>query len=137
MMGEWRPTKVLVVDDAPPVRMLLRSYLGKLGVREETITLAQDGEEGIAAFDAVSPDLVFVDIEMPKKNGEETATYMLGKRPDLRVIVMTAVEESDVRVKQLRSWGVFAVLAKPVRLERVREVMDLIAEEHQNVQRIR
>lgn len=136
-MGEGRPSKVLIVDDAPPVRMLLRSYLGKLGIRDDAITLAQDGEEGIAAFDAGSPDLVFVDIEMPKKGGEETATYMLGKRPDLRVIVMTAVEESDARVKQLRSWGVFAVLPKPVRLERVRELLDLIEEEQRNVQRIR
>lgn len=136
-MRDGQPTNVLIVDDAPPVRMLLRSFLGKLGFRDEAITIACDGVEGIAAFDASTPDLVFVDIEMPRKGGEETATYMLEKRPDLKVIVMTAVEETDARVKQLRSWGAFAVLSKPVRLERVKDILALIEEEHRNVQRIR
>lgn len=131
------PRRILVVDDAPPVRLLLKTYLQKLGVRDSDILVAEDGEQGVAVFREGAPDVVFVDIEMPKKGGEETATEMLGERPDLKVVVMTAVEPTDARVKQLRSFGAFAVLTKPVRMDKVKEVLDRVDEEQSNLQRIR
>lgn len=128
---------ILVVDDAPPVRMMLQGYLAKLGIRPEDIRVAEDGVAGLDAFHAKTPDLVFVDIEMPRMGGEETATAMLTEKPDLKVVVMTGVEETDARVKQLRSWGAFAILPKPIRFERIKEVLELIAEDENQFDRIR
>lgn len=136
-MDGARSRKILIVDDAPPVRMMLKTFLGKIGLREELIDSAEDGEKGLESFERTPPDLVFMDIEMPRMGGEETATQMLAKRPDLKVVVMTGVDESDSRVKQLRSWGAFAVLSKPLRLEKVRALMELIDEEETDRIRIR
>lgn len=128
---------VLIVDDAPPVRLLLRTFLGKLGFEESQVALAENGEEGLAAFEAKVPDLVFMDIEMPRMGGEETATQMLTRKPELKVIIMTGVEEGDARVRQMRSWGAFAVLPKPLRLEKIKALIDLIEDEQSSVERIR
>jgi len=129
--------RILIVDDAPPVRLMLQAFLGKLGVRPEDVSMAEDGELGVAAFREKDPELVFVDIEMPKMGGEASATLMLTDRPDLKVVVMTGLEETDARVRQMRSWGAFAILPKPLRLEKVKAIMDLIEDEQNTVGRIR
>ena len=132
-----RSGRVLIVDDAPPVRLLLRSYLVKLGFRESEISVAENGAAGLEAFGQRTPDLVFMDVEMPVMGGEETATRMLAERPEMKIVVMTAVDETDARVKHLRSWGAFAVLPKPVRLDKLRSIVDLIEAEHSMIERIR
>lgn len=136
MMVERSP-RVLIVDDAPPVRALVRGFLMKLGYREADIRVACDGEEGLVVFRTHAPDIAFVDIEMPKMGGEDTAIRMLTERPDLKVVVMSAMDATDDRVKALRSFGACAVLAKPVRMDKLKEILDLLREEDNAFTRIR
>jgi CheY-like chemotaxis protein len=60
------PGTVLVIDDEPDVQIYLATLLEKEGFTVET---ASDGEEGFARAVAVKPDLIFLDIMMPKKTG--------------------------------------------------------------------
>ena len=59
-------TKILVVDDDLNICELLRMYLEKEGYEVKT---ANDGQDGITTFRMYEPDLVLLDIMMPKKDG--------------------------------------------------------------------
>lgn len=59
-------TKILVVDDEPDVRTYLRTLFAKAGYTVET---AGDGEEGLERARQTQPDLIFLDILMPKRTG--------------------------------------------------------------------
>ncbi|MGL6249383.1 MAG: response regulator, partial [Billgrantia desiderata] len=54
---------VLVVDDDPTIRLLIASGLQRKGYR---VLLAADGQEGLEVFDQHAPDLVLVDVSMPR-----------------------------------------------------------------------
>lgn len=64
MAGE----RILVVDDEPYLLRSLSFVLNKEGYVVETAT---DGEEGVTKYDAFNPDVVFLDLTMPRKNGYE------------------------------------------------------------------
>jgi len=63
--GSMAPT-ILVVDDEQDVRTYLRTLFAKAGY---TVEMAEDGEAGLAAAKKVRPDLIFLDIMMPKRTG--------------------------------------------------------------------
>ena len=60
--------KILVVDDDANICELLRLYLTKEGYQ---VTVANDGEEGLEKFNAVKPDMVLLDVMMPRMDGLE------------------------------------------------------------------
>ena len=66
--------KILVVDDDTNICELLRLYLTKEGYQ---VTVANDGEEGLEKFNQVKPDMVLLDVMMPKMDG---STRMQGFR---------------------------------------------------------
>ena len=60
--------KILVVDDDANICELLRLYLTKEGYQ---VTVANDGEEGLEKFNQVKPDMVLLDVMMPRMDGLE------------------------------------------------------------------
>ena len=60
------PPKILAVDDDPPIRDLLREVLAREGY---VVELAADGEGALTAYYSVQPDLVVLDVMLPKENG--------------------------------------------------------------------
>ena len=60
--------KILVVDDDTNICELLRLYLTKEGYQ---VTVANDGEEGLEKFNQVKPDMVLLDVMMPRMDGLE------------------------------------------------------------------
>jgi len=77
---------VLVVDDEPMVREVLTRYLEKDGFSVET---AADGEEALATFDRSAPDVVLLDLMLPRVDGLELLKRMRGRR-FAPVIMLTA-----------------------------------------------
>ena len=67
--------KILVVDDDANICELLRLYLTKEGYQ---VTVANDGEEGLEKFNAVKPDMVLLDVMMPRMDGFEKLKQMPG-----------------------------------------------------------
>lgn len=86
--------KILVVDDDANICELLRLYLTKEGYQ---VTTAGDGEEGLAQFEAVKPDMVLLDVMMPKMDGLEVCRRIRaqGKTP---VMMLTAKGETFDKV---------------------------------------
>jgi DNA-binding NarL/FixJ family response regulator len=89
--------RVLVVDDSEPFRRVLRSILqNKLELR--TIVEAQDGVEAIELAQALQPDLILLDIGLPKLNGIEAARRIRELAPRSKILFVS--QESSVEVVQ-------------------------------------
>lgn len=90
------PIRVLVVDDHPIVRDGLRGMLAgdpALSVVGE----ASDGEEAVRAVEHLSPDVVLMDLRMPRTDGVEATSRIVARHPSVRILVLTTYDtESDV-----------------------------------------
>ncbi len=86
--------KILVVDDDQNICELLRLYLTKEGYQ---VTIANDGEDALAKYGQVKPDMVLLDVMMPKLDGWETCRR-IRKQGDTPVIMLTAKGETFDKV---------------------------------------
>ena len=111
-MNESRP-RVLVVDDDRAVRDSLRRSLEFNGY---DVVLAADGAEGLVAVGSQSPDVVVVDVMMPRLDGIETTRALRAAGNDVPVLVLTARDAVGDRVEGLDA-GADDYLTKPFALE--------------------
>ena len=86
--------KILVVDDDQNICELLRLYLEKDGY---TVVIANDGEEALAKFPAENPDLMLLDIMMPKLDGWQVCRE-IRKKSNVPIIMITAKGETFDKV---------------------------------------
>ena len=86
--------KILVVDDDANICELLRLYLTKEGYQ---VTVANDGEEGLEKFNAVKPDMVLLDVMMPRMDGLEVCRR-IRKAGNTPVMMLTAKGEIEDRI---------------------------------------
>jgi CheY-like chemotaxis protein len=82
--------RVLIVDDDPDYRMMLRMQL-EIQHRLEVVGEASDGNEALAFLDHTRPDAMVLDLMMPGMDGYETIVHVAGAHPDLPVVAYTAV----------------------------------------------
>lgn len=93
-MEQTAPLKILVVDDDPIGQMLLASLLRADG---HSVTIANDGVEGVECFGKERPDLVFMDVLMPKMNGYEAARQIKASCGNqfVPLIFLTALQDEN------------------------------------------
>ncbi|CRK55280.1 Phosphate regulon transcriptional regulatory protein PhoB (SphR) [Alloactinosynnema sp. L-07] len=91
-------TTVLVVDDEPKLRRLVRDYLEREGF---TVLEADDGRRALALATGAHPDLVILDLGLPDMPGEEVAR-LLRKTSDVPLVMLTARAAESDRVMGLR-----------------------------------
>lgn len=111
-MGDERPTRILVVDDHPDNIMVLRARLEARGYLVES---AEDGEEALEKIYASPPDLVLLDVMMPKIDGMEVARRVKSDRslPFIPVIMQTALDSTESMVQGLDA-GADDYISKPI-----------------------
>ncbi len=86
------PQRILIVDDEAHLRMLIRQTLEELEDEGVELLTAADGEEALAAIQAGMPQLVFLDVMMPKLSGFDVCRRVkrtLGLK-DVHVVLLTA-----------------------------------------------
>jgi two-component system response regulator MprA len=105
--------RILVVDDEPAVRESLRSCLEFEGY---DVMLAPDGVAALETIDRTTPDLVVLDIAMPRLDGLTTCRRLRAGDPGLPVLMLTARETVGDRVTGLDA-GADDYLVKPFELE--------------------
>lgn len=116
MLGiDFSKLRVLVVDDNPHMRRILRTLLNSLGVRE--VYEAEDGASGLEAFNHYAPDIILADWEMPILDGLEF-TQMIRQQdgndnPFVPIVMLTSHSERS-RVTAARDAGVTEFMVKPV-----------------------
>lgn len=109
-------SKILTVDDNEINLTLLRTMLQRI-VPKATIVEAKDGEEAIHVYQSENPDFIFMDIQMPKKNGLDATLKIRevekSKQTKVIVVALTADESLDEKVKCLHV-GFDDFISKPV-----------------------
>jgi len=101
--------RAVLVDDHPVFRSGLRVLLEDLGV--EVVAEAADGEQGVQAVRAARPDIVLMDLQMPRLNGVDATRQLVEADPDVRVLVLTMVEDDDALFAAVRA-GALGYLLK-------------------------
>jgi DNA-binding response OmpR family regulator len=114
---------ILVVDDEAPIRKLLGQELGEAGYR---VRQASDGQEALLHIRQEKPDLVILDVLMPKMNGFHVAALLKNdpQTMDIPIIILTILEDKE-RGYRL---GVDRYLTKPINTQALfDEIEELLA----------
>ena len=102
--------KVLVVDDSKYVRAALRVFL-RVTMQLEICGEAGDGLEAVTKATELRPDMILMDVAMPKMNGVEAALAIKSMFPEMRIVLFTFWENS-VHTGMAKAAGVDLVLSK-------------------------
>lgn len=110
------PIRVLIVEDSDVVRMLLERIVGA-DPRLVVVGSVTNGVEALAAVERLAPDVISMDIRMPRMDGFETTRHIMTSRPTPIVVVSASVEAEDLKISMnaLRA-GALTVVEKPVGL---------------------
>lgn len=113
--------KVLFIDDDPMILRMAGFIMKKAG--HEAVT-AGSGQEGLTLAERESPETVFIDVEMPGKNGFETLEEMTKLPGERRIFMMsgTVTEEVRARASEL---GALGVIDKPLSAPEVIEAVSV------------
>ncbi len=120
---------VLVVDDSKTARMMLVKTLRVSGLKINEVFTAENGAHALEMLRENWIDLIITDLHMPVMSGMEMVEKMAadGLLSTLPVIVISS-DASQQRIDELHGHGIRDYLCKPVRPERVKEVVESILE---------
>ncbi len=117
--GHSTKGRVLVVDDEPDVRRIVKMTLTKAGY---DVIEAEDGEKAIEAInEGENPlllNVIICDIRMPKMNGIEAINYFQQQWPRVPIIVLTGFPDMEMATDLIKK-GIVAYLVKPVEKEQL------------------
>jgi len=124
--------RILIVDDEPDVRKVVRMSLEKAGY---DVLEAEDGEKAIATLSEgennLLLDVIISDIRMPKINGVEAINYFQQEYPGKKVIVLTGFPDMDMATGFIKK-GIVDYLVKPVEAEKLRASVAKAMEQRHN-----
>jgi two-component system chemotaxis response regulator CheY len=112
---------IMIADDSESIRLVLRDILaiGKHTVVGEAI----DGAEAVEKFSQVSPDVLLLDLAMPKKDGSTVVKEVIAAFPDAKIILITASDNQKV-IQQCLEAGASAYVSKPFDFDNVLKIID-------------
>jgi DNA-binding NtrC family response regulator len=110
--------KILIVDDEPNVHYSFRRALEG----EYEIQSAYDGDEALTRLAAGAPDLVLLDVRLPRRDGIATLEEIRARHPDLPVVVMTAFGTAETAIRAT-SLAAREYLLKPVDVPTLKKIL--------------
>ena len=102
--------KIVVVDDEADICFLLKRFLSKNDFIVET---AQNGKDGLALIEEMSPDLVMTDFRLGDITGTELLTAIKSKRPKVPVLIITGYSDIKIAVNVMKL-GAYDYITKPL-----------------------
>ncbi|CAG5068478.1 Transcriptional regulatory protein ZraR [Dyadobacter sp. CECT 9623] len=102
--------KIVVVDDEADICFLLKRFLSKNDFIVET---AQNGKDGLALIESISPDLVMTDFRLGDITGTELLTAIKAKRPNVPVLIITGYSDIKIAVSVMKL-GAYDYITKPL-----------------------
>lgn len=118
--------KVLICDDSMLIRKKLRSILEKCKCKE--IYEAQNGKIAVEMVNEIAPDLVFMDIVMPDKDGIEALEEIMKINPKTKVVMASSAGTQEHLKKALEK-GAYDFIQKPVTIEAVTYIVEKVLKE--------
>ncbi len=92
--------RVLIVDDSAYLRLMIKKVLSQAGY--EVVGEASDGEQAIQLYKELKPDLVTMDVVMPRKNGLEALQEIFTIDPNACVVIITALGHEPLIKRAIR-----------------------------------
>ena len=114
--------RLLIVDDIPQVRKELRTLLSLVG-EIEVVGEAGDGLEAIRLADALQPEAILMDLEMPVLDGYEAAQQIKARWPQCKVIALT-VHGYEAARKKASQAGIDAFIVKGAPVETIFQMIE-------------
>lgn len=108
--------KILIVDDAGFMRMMIKNYLNKAGYTD--IVEGEDGEKAVALYKSEKPDLVLMDITMPNVDGIEALRQIKAYDPNANVVMCSAMGQEAMVMEAIRL-GAKDFIVKPFKQDRI------------------
>ena len=108
------PKKILVIDDEPEIAELVQDCLEGRGFQ---ILKAAHADEGMAIAQREKPDLILLDILLPKIGGLECLKLLKQKFPDAVVVILSGIQNESV-AKEAIMRGAYDYITKPFDLEK-------------------
>lgn len=102
--------RIMIAEDSEPNRKMYKELLQIEG--HQVVSEAKDGIETVEKFNEMKPDVLLLDIAMPKKDGISALREILASTPDARVIMITAKDDFST-ITMCMSIGAQAYLIKP------------------------
>ena len=113
-------TKVLIVDDAAFMRMMLRDILAKNGF--EVIGEADNGKVAVQMYGELKQDVVTMDITMPEMDGIAAVKEIKAADPGAKIVMVSAMGQQAMVIEAIRS-GAADFIVKPFQPDRVLEAL--------------
>jgi two-component system chemotaxis response regulator CheY len=113
-------TRVLIADDASFMRQMIRDIIEPEGF--EVVGEASDGVEVVEKFKELHPDLVMMDIVMPKRSGIDAVKGIVTMDPSARVVMCSALGQETLVMEAIQA-GAKDFIVKPFKPESVVETL--------------
>ena len=125
MSTESRRIRALLADDHSIVREGLQSMLER-SEEFEVVGHARDGVEAVKAASELSPNVIVMDVMMPKKDGVEACREIMESLPDTRVVMLTALTEADAVIEAVAA-GATGYLQKVSGMDQLLNAVRVVA----------
>ena len=108
--------RIMIADDSDSVRLVLKDILsiGKFELAGEAI----NGTEAVEKFNELKPDLLLLDLAMPKKDGLTVIKEIKASHPDAKIIVVTATDDQKIISECMQEGAIFSI-SKPFDFDKV------------------
>ena len=113
--------RVLIVDDAAFMRMMLKDIITDIG--HEVVGNACNGFEAVELYKNLKPDIVTLDITMPEKDGITALSEIMAINPDAKCVMCSAMGQQSMVIQAIKA-GAKDFIIKPFMPERVKEPLE-------------
>jgi two-component system chemotaxis response regulator CheY len=115
--------RLLVVDDALLMRKMIRDVASEAGW--EVAGEARDGAEAVELYRRLRPDLVTMDVVMPRMSGLEALKLIRAADPEAQVVMVTALDQKQTLLESIRD-GAIDFIVKPFERERIVNLLNKV-----------
>lgn len=115
--------KILLVDDAAFMRMMVKETLTKAGYTD--LYEAADGMQAVETYNDIKPDLVLMDITMPNMDGLEALKAIKSKDPNANIVMCSAMGQESMVIDAIKS-GAKDFIVKPFKPDRILKTVSSI-----------
>ncbi len=115
--------RILVVDDAAFMRMMIKNILTKYGY--EVVGEAENGAVAVQMYQELRPDLVTMDVTMPEMDGIECVKAILAQDPKANIVMVSAMGQQAMVMEAIQA-GAKDFIVKPFQQERILQAIERV-----------
>lgn len=119
--------RIMISDDSDTIRMVLKDVV-EIG-HHEVVAEAGDGIETVEKFNMIKPDILLLDVAMPRMDGESALKQIMATNPNAKVIMITATDNQHT-IKECITAGALNYILKPFNFDDVLTAITKALEKH-------